>query len=54
MYNAISLVEIAASNFEKLKAKDSVQGFLCMDKTGDDGFKVIDTLIDNRQIKDDC
>ena len=52
VYNAMSLVELAASNYEKLKAIDSVQAFLSMDKTVDDGFKVVDTLIDNRQIKD--
>jgi hypothetical protein len=53
VYNAISLVELAASNYEKLKAIDSVQAILCMDKTAnDDSFKVVDTLIDNRQIKD--
>lgn len=53
LYSALSLVEIAASNYERLKAIDSIQAFLCMDKTADDdGFKVVDTLIDNRQIKD--
>jgi hypothetical protein len=53
VYSAISIVELAASNYEKLKAIDSVQAFLRMDKAADDdSFKVVDTLIDNRHIKD--
>jgi hypothetical protein len=53
LYSALSLVELAASNYEKLKAIDSIQAILYMDKTaGNESFKVVDTLIDNRQIKD--
>jgi hypothetical protein len=52
VYSAIGLVELAASNYEKLKAIDSIQAILCMDKAADDdSFKVVNTLIDNRKIK---
>jgi hypothetical protein len=53
VYNALSLVELASYNYERLRAIDSAQADLRMDVDGEENNnKIVDILIDNRQIKD--
>jgi predicted transcriptional regulator len=51
VYEAESMIENALNDYWKLKAIDSLEGALNMERPTEEHSKILDTLIDNQNIK---